>query len=202
LEAKQTEILKLEQEIRNCVKCRLHKSRTNAVPGEGSVPSRVMFIGEGPGWHEDQQGRPFVGPAGQFLDELLASIGLKRGQVFITNMVKCRPPNNRDPFPDEIEACWVYLVHQLQLIDPEIIVTLGRHAMYKFFPDDKISRVHGRARKKDGFIYLPLYHPAAALHQGNLRTAIIEDFKQLAVLLEEKTEVQEVKEEASQLTLF
>jgi DNA polymerase len=168
-----------------------------------------MFIGEGPGYHEDQQGRPFVGPAGQFLNELLVSIGLSRQSVFIGNVVKCRPPGNRDPQPDEIAACSHFLDRQIAAIRPKMIVTLGRYSMGKFFPGESISRIHGQARRRDGVIYVPMYHPAAALHQPALRRAIEDDFKKIPALLASLSQVpdQVPEEEApkappTQLSLF
>lgn len=140
-------------EVSTCSKCNLCKGRTRAVPGEGNPRAKVLFIGEGPGQQEDRQGRPFVGPAGQFLDELLDSINLKRSDVFITNVVKCRPPNNRDPLPEEIAACDDYLDRQIAAIQPHVIVTLGRYSMTKFFGNEKISAIHGRARKKDIYLH-------------------------------------------------
>ncbi len=142
-----------------------------------------MFIGEGPGFHEDQQGRPFIGPAGQFLDELLASIGLARPDVFITNMVKCRPPNNRDPFPGEMEACSKYLDAQIEAIKPKVIVPLGRHALAKWFPNESIGKVRAKPRRFGDITLFPLYHPAAALHNGALRSTILDDFAKLGDLL-------------------
>jgi DNA polymerase len=162
-----------------CRDCTLCSGRTQAVPGEGNADAEIMCIGEGPGFYEDQQGRPFVGASGKFLDELLAGIGLDRRKVFIANVVKCRPPNNRDPQPEEIEACSKYLDEQIRIIDPKVIVTLGRHSMQRYFPGEAISRVHGQPRRKDGRIIVPMYHPAAALHQGNLRKVIEADFRKL-----------------------
>lgn len=143
-----------------------------------------MFIGEGPGFHEDQQGRPFVGQAGKFLDELLASIGLSRADVFIANVVKCRPPNNRDPLPEEVDACRPYLLRQIDLINPLLIVTLGRFSLGWFFPGDSIGRVHGSLRRLDERFYFHLYHPAAALHAGNLRKTIEDDFSKIPAALD------------------
>lgn len=176
-------------EVSTCSKCNLCKGRTKAVPGEGVSTARVLFIGEGPGFHEDRQGRPFVGPAGQFLDELLASINLKRSDVFITNVVKCRPPNNRDPLPEEIAACNDYLDRQIAALQPRVIVTLGRFSMAKFFGSEKISAIHGRARKKDGFICIAMYHPAAGLHQNSLKDVIREDFKKIPLVIAEAERV-------------
>ena len=144
-----------------------------------------MFVGEGPGFHEDQQGRPFVGPAGRFLEEMLASVGLHRNQVYITNVVKCRPPNNRDPLPVEIDACRAYLQRQIEFIRPKLIVTLGRYSLAWFFPRDSISKVHGRLREQDGTHFLNMYHPAAALHAGNLRKVIVDDFQKIREALDQ-----------------
>jgi DNA polymerase len=142
-----------------------------------------MFIGEGPGYHEDRQGRPFVGPAGQFLEGLLASIGTSRERVFIANMVKCRPPQNRDPLPAEITACSKYLDRQIELINPRLIVTLGRFSLGRFFPGENISRARGKVREKDGRYIYPVMHPAAALYRQELRATIIEDFKAIPAIL-------------------
>jgi len=172
-------------EVSTCTKCKLCKGRTRAVPGEGNPNAKILFIGEGPGYHEDQQGRPFVGPAGQFLDELLASINLKRSDVFIANVVKCRPPQNRDPEPDEMTACNDYLDRQIAAIKPSVIVTAGRYSMSKFFSGEKISVIHGRARKRDSYICIAMYHPAAGLHQASLKDVIREDFKKIPVIVAE-----------------
>jgi uracil-DNA glycosylase family 4 len=172
-------------EVSTCSKCKLCKGRTKSVPGEGNPNAKILFIGEGPGYHEDQQARPFVGPAGQFLDELLASIQLKRSDVFITNVVKCRPPSNRDPEPDEMAACNDYLDRQIDAIQPEVIVTLGRFSMTKFFGAEKISSIHGRARRKDGRVCIAMYHPAAGLHQASLKDAIRQDFKRIPLIIAE-----------------
>jgi DNA polymerase len=172
-------------EVSICERCNLWKGRTKAVPGEGNPHAKIMFIGEGPGFHEDKQGRPFVGPAGHFLDELLASIDLKRSDVFITNVVKCRPPNNRDPEPGEISACSDYLDRQIAAINPQVIVTLGRYSMARFFGSEKISAIHGRARKIDGRICIAMYHPAAGLHQQSLKETIRADFKKIPMIIAE-----------------
>lgn len=142
-----------------------------------------MFVGEGPGFHEDQQGLPFVGPAGHFLEEMLSSVGLRRADVYITNVVKCRPPGNRDPLPIEIEACRGYLRQQIDIIKPKLIVTLGRYSLAWFFPRDSISKVHGVARERDGVFFMHMYHPAAALHAGNLRQTIVDDFRKIPGVL-------------------
>jgi uracil-DNA glycosylase family 4 len=170
--------------IRECTACVLARTRTQAVPGEGPLDAEVMFIGEAPGMNEDRQGRPFVGQAGQFLDELLAAAGLKRSGVYICNVLKCRPPVNRDPLPGEIEACRGFLEEQIDLIDPLVIVTLGRFSMARYFPGQAISRIHGRAAERAGRYYVPMYHPAAALHQQSLRRVILEDFEKLPAVLE------------------
>lgn len=194
------------QEARVCTKCRLNLSRKNAVPGEGPANADLMFIGEGPGFHENEQGRPFVGAAGQFLEELLASIELRREQVFIGNVVKCRPPGNRDPQPDEIEACAPYLERQIRAINPKVIVTLGRYSMARFMPNARISAVHGQARVINGRMVVPLYHPAAALHQPSLRRVVEEDFSALPACIhqarETPAEIQEPPADPQQLNLF
>ena len=174
----------LADEIRACTACPLHRSARQAVPGEGSAESGILFLGEAPGYNEDLQGRPFVGAAGQLLDQLLAGIGLDRSKVFITNVVRHRPPENRDPLPEEVAACHVWFERHLAVLKPKVVVTLGRHAMYKFFPGESISRVHGHARKKDGITIFPVFHPAAALHQPSLRADLQKDFEALAKFLE------------------
>ncbi|MCX7618039.1 MAG: uracil-DNA glycosylase [Tepidiforma sp.] len=170
--------------IRACRLCALAETRTHAVPGEGPLDAEVMFIGEAPGLNEDRQGRPFVGAAGQFLGELIAEAGLRREDVYICNVLKCRPPGNRDPLPGEIEACAEYLDLQIDLVDPLVIVTLGRFSMARWFPQQTISRIHGRPKEVDGRLIVPMYHPAAALHQGALRQVLIEDFRGLREILE------------------
>jgi len=172
------------------------------VPGDGPENAAIMFIGEAPGWHEDQQGSPFVGPAGQYLDQLLGSIRMKRESVFITNVVKCRPPNNREPLPGEILACRKYLDRQIELLRPKMIVTLGRHSMARYFPNESISKVHGKARKIDGIVYFPMYHPAAALHQGSLRKTVEADMLKIPQLLAEAARVVGKGPEPQQLSLL
>ena len=171
--------------VRECTDCPLSRGRTNAVPGEGNVNSEVMFIGEGPGYYEDREGRPFVGRAGQLLEGLLASIGTNREQVFIANMVKCRPPDNRDPAPSEIAACGKYLDRQIELINPKVIVTLGRFSLGRFFPGESITRARGKPRSKDGRIIFPVIHPAAALRRPELRKSLVDDFRAMAQVVEE-----------------
>lgn len=181
----------IAEDIRVCGKCPLAEGRLQAVPGAGSAESKIVFIGEGPGANEDKQGLPFVGAAGKFLDEMLRSIGLKREDVFITNVVKCRPPENRDPFPEEVKICTdSYLWRQLEIINPAVIVTLGRHAMYRFIPaDKKIGEVHGKLfhlespRSGKSFNIFPLYHPAAALYNGGMRGVLEDDFKKIPLII-------------------
>ena len=174
----------LAQRVRDCTDCPLHSGRTNAVPGEGPDNAEILFIGEGPGYYEDQQGRPFVGPAGNFLEELLQSIGMTRDQVYIANMVKCRPHNNRDPMTNEIEACSKYLDRQIELINPLLIITLGRFSMSRFLPGQSISRVRGRLRSVGGRQIFPIMHPAAGLRRQEMRSAIEEDFAKVPGLLD------------------
>jgi uracil-DNA glycosylase family 4 len=178
-------IERIADQIRGCPLCELARTRTNAVPGAGDSQARIMLIGEGPGWQEDKEGLPFVGASGKFLTELIASAGLTRDEVFITNIVKCRPPGNRDPLPDEISACAPYLDRQIALIDPDVIVTLGRFSMARWFPGERISKIHGQAKKDGHRLIVPMYHPAAALHQNALRGTIEEDFARLPKLLAE-----------------
>ena len=181
---KPEEILKqIAVEASACQKCPLHYSRKNAVVGEGPVNAEIVFIGEGPGFHENEQGRPFVGAAGKLLDELLGKIGLKREQVYITNVVKCRPPGNRDPQPEELAACSDYLERQLQAINPRVIVTLGRYSMARYLPNVKISDVHGQGMMVRGKLIVPMYHPAAALHQPSLKPMLEHDFFNLPALI-------------------
>ncbi len=180
----------LYAEIARCRQCEIAKLRTHTVPGEGAEHAEILFIGEAPGFHEDQLGRPFVGAAGQFLEQLLASINLKREQVYIANIIKCRPPGNRDPLPTEISNCRGWLEKQIELISPRMIVTLGRYSMAMFFPGKTISKIHGTAQKRANIIYFAMYHPAAALHQQNLRQEIEADMKKIPqVLAETKTAV-------------
>lgn len=178
-----SELVQLAERIAACTDCDLYRGATRAVPGEGPADARIMFIGEGPGFNEDRTGRPFVGAAGQFLDKLLASINLRRADVYITNVVKHRPPNNRDPLPNEIEACRKYLDEQIALIKPRVIVTLGRYSMARWFPGEAISRIHGQPRTVNGVTVVPMFHPAAALHQERYRALIEADFLRLPEIL-------------------
>ncbi len=197
-------LTELYEEIARCQKCEIAKYRTKVVPGEGAENAEMLFIGEAPGWHEDQQGRPFVGPAGQLLDELLAVIGLRRGQVYIANVIKCRPPGNRDPLPAEIGNCREWLEKQIEIIRPSMIVALGRYSMAMFFPGKSISKIHGTAQKKDNVIYYAMYHPAAALHQASLRETIRADMLKIPSLLAETKNVAEAEHQSQpqQLKMF
>jgi DNA polymerase len=195
-------LTELCQQIALCHKCDIARLRTNVVPGEGAENAEIMFIGEAPGWHEDQQGRPFVGQAGQFLDQLLASINLKRPQVYIANVIKCRPPENRDPLPTEIQNCAPWLESQINIIKPKMIVTLGRYSMAKYFPGKSISKIHGTSFKRDGIIYYAMYHPAAALHQGSLRQDIEADMQKIPKLIADLNKVEEEKPQPQQLNMF
>ncbi len=194
----------LYKEIALCHQCEIAKYRTKVVPGEGAENADIMFIGEAPGWHEDQQGRPFVGPAGQFLEQLLGSIGLKREQVYIANVIKCRPQGNRDPLPTEIQNCRKWLNRQIELIHPKMIVTLGRYSMAMFFPDKSISKIHGTAQKQGDVIYYAMYHPAAALHQQSLRQTIEADMLKIPSILAEAKEIPEATQQTKpkQLSMF
>ncbi|MFO7944154.1 MAG: uracil-DNA glycosylase [Anaerolineales bacterium] len=201
---------KVAHEVSVCEKCDLQFSRKKGVPGEGPSEAEIVFIGEGPGFHENMQGRPFVGPAGEFLEELLGTIGMTREDVFITNVVKCRPPGNRDPAPEELKACSPYLDRQLQAIKPKVIVTLGRFSMARYIPHAKISEIHGQPIKVHGMLVVPFYHPAAALHRPSLRPVVEEDFAKLPELIQnaeaapifEKLEVVDKNDQAEQLSMF
>jgi uracil-DNA glycosylase len=192
----------LAKQITACTACGLAKGRTKAVPGEGPAHPDLLFIGEAPGFNEDRQGRPFVGQAGAFLEQLLASISLRRQDVFIANIIKCRPPDNRDPLPGEVDACAGYLVSQIELLRPGMIVTLGRYSMAHFFPKESISRIHGVLRQKDGMNIFPMYHPAAALHQPSLRAQIEADMRKIPAALARLAPPQDQAPGSQQLTLF
>ncbi len=195
----QQKLEKIAREVARCTRCGLHKQATNSVPGEGNPSAEIMFIGEAPGYHEDQQGIPFCGAAGRLLDQLLQSIEVKRKDVFIGNVLKHRPPGNRDPLPEEMEACRPFLDEQIKTIDPRMIVTLGRFSMNKFLPGEYISRIHGQARfinladKKR--IIIPMYHPAAALRNGKIMKEIKEDFQEIKKFLFGEPEIAVAKEE-------
>lgn len=177
-------LLQVEKNVRNCKKCRLCETATNAVPGEGNPNSEIVFIGEAPGKNEDETGRPFVGRAGQLLEKMLGEIGYSRKDVWIGNIIKHRPPNNRDPLPDEISACQPYLKLQLEAIQPVLIVTLGRFAMNYFYPAGKITQDRGTVKKIGNYFIYPVYHPAAALRNGNFANALEKDFKKIPRVLE------------------
>jgi DNA polymerase len=203
------ELEKVAKEVSVCTKCDLHYSRKTTVPGEGPADAEILFIGEGPGFHENEQGLPFVGAAGKYLDELLASINLQRSEVFITNVIKCRPPSNRDPQVDELAACSDFLERQIQAINPKVIVTLGRFSMARFLPNAKISHVHGQATNAKGRLIVAMYHPAAALHQPSLKASIEKDFAQLPELIAKAGKMPEhqeqpapKEEEPKQLNMF
>lgn len=174
------ELLELHSRVRGCVACPLHLSRTQAVPGYGPVEARVMAVGEAPGETEDREGKPFVGAAGQLLTRLLESVGLNRRDLYITNIVKCRPPGNRDPEAAEVEACAHYLDEQIELLRPELILVLGRHALARLLPGEgSITRLHGRRIVQGQRVYVPLYHPAAALYNGALLATLEEDMRKV-----------------------
>ncbi len=211
IEEKQTALGKLNAGVSDCHACPLGSQRTRAVPGEGPVDAEVMLVGEAPGYYEDQQGRPFVGAAGQFLEQLLASIGLKRTDVFIGNVIKCRPPGNRDPLPEEISACSHWLSEQFEIVRPRVVVTLGRYSLARFLPGTPIGKVHGQGRKINDIWVVPMYHPAAALHQGSLRKTIEDDFRKIPGYLEQARKEPRLEElvtatpaepEASQMKLL
>ena len=188
----------LVSRISSCSNCELSRGRNKAVPGDGSLDADIMFIGEGPGFHEDRQGVPFVGQAGNLLNYMLSTIGLAREDVYITNMVKCRPPNNRDPFPVELSSCAPYLDEQLEIINPKVIVTLGRFSFSKFFPGEAISKARGKPRNWNGFAVFPMYHPAAGLHNPGLRPAMENDFRKLPDLIRDVIERKSVEPEPPQ----
>jgi len=200
----------LHAEIRGCVKCSLHATRTQAVPGVGPCPADIMIVGEAPGFNEDRQGEPFVGAAGKLLDTLLARIGLGRSDVYITNVLKCRPPQNRDPMPNEVESCSPYLARQLSLIKPKVVLILGRHALERLLPGQgSISRIHGSLVRRGDVAYVPLYHPAAALHNGSLVADLERDFDSVKAYLDKllappppPEPVPAPKQEAEQLRLL
>ena len=194
-------LAQIDREVSNCTDCPLHQNRSRAVPGEGPENAEIMLIGEAPGFNEDKQGRPFVGAAGQFLEKLLASANLSREDVYITNTVKCRPLNNRDPLPVEMAACRKYLDRQIAAIAPKVIVTLGRHSLTSFLPKETITKARGRPRSVNGTTLFPMYHPAAALHQQSLREVIEADIKKLPTLLKEIPPV-EKEREGEQLSMF
>lgn len=182
-------LAEIAREVSQCTACALHKERTRAVPGEGPANADILFIGEAPGRNEDLQGRPFIGQAGRLLEELLAEIGMTRDDVWIGNIVKCRPPNNRDPHPEEIAACAGYLERQIALLQPKLIATLGRYSMEKFFPGAKITRVHGQARRDGKRVLIPLFHPAYVLRNMAAKPDAIQDMQRIPRLLARLEEV-------------
>jgi DNA polymerase len=197
----------LSRAIHDCTRCKLHQGRKRAVSGEGPAPADLMLIGEGPGFNEDKQARPFVGAAGQFLEELLAGCGYKRSEVFIANVVKCRPPGNRDPEADELAACRSFLERQIELVNPKVIVTLGRFSTSYYFPGASISQIHGQPQRVGQRLIVPMFHPAAALHQPRWKPLIIEDFQRLPAFVAEAAagpaQAEEIDlDNAEQLSLF
>ena len=183
LEQKKKKLDELAKKINACQLCPLYQGTTNSVPGEGNPNAEILFIGEGPGKKEDELGRPFVGAAGKLLEALLQHIGLTRNDVFIANVVKHRPPGNRDPLPEEVAACWPYLQKQVEIIAPKIIVLLGRHSLARFLPELAIGKAHGKTFKKGNLVYYPMYHPAAALYNGSLREVMFQDAAKIPVIL-------------------
>lgn len=181
---KQEELEQIKQAAEACKKCELCKGRTNLVPGDGSFDAQIMFVGEAPGKTEDEQGKPFVGAAGKILAAMLESIGLKREDVYITNVVKCRPPMNRDPLSEEVACCADYLQREIEIIRPKLIILLGRHAMDRFLPGLKISKDHGRPFRRNGQVYFPVYHPAATIYHQALRVDLEKDFKKIPKIIE------------------
>ncbi|OGY25659.1 MAG: hypothetical protein A2Z24_00960 [Candidatus Woykebacteria bacterium RBG_16_44_10] len=195
----------LTREIEKCTRCDLYKGATHAVAGEGSSSTKIVFVGEAPGYHEDSQGRPFVGNAGKLLDLLLSKVGLRREEVFITNMLKHRPPENRDPEPYEIAACNIWLEKQLALLQPKIVVTLGKWSLNHYLPTKKISEVHGKSIRVQGVVVLPMYHPAAALRSTNIARELENDFLKNKELLQNPQKADEMtglSEESGQGSLF
>jgi DNA polymerase len=177
------EAQQLKKELEECKRCELCQGRAHPVPGDGNPEAEIMFVGEAPGRKEDEQGRPFVGAAGKILSSLLESIGLRREDVYITNVVKCRPPQNRDPLPEEVACCAPYLEKEVALIRPKIIVLLGRHAMDRFLPGLKISLDHGKPKRKGGQVYFPVYHPAATIYHQALRADLEKDFQKIPKII-------------------
>jgi uracil-DNA glycosylase len=189
-DTKQAKLAKLKQQILDDKVCAdLAAQATQLVFGDGNADADIVFIGEAPGKNEDLQGKPFVGAAGKFLDEMLAMIGLKRSDIYITNIIKYRPPNNRDPLPEEKAAFLPYLKSQLEVIQPKLVVTLGRHSLNCFLPDLQISRVHGQPKRHRGLVYLPLFHPAAALYNGSMRQTLIDDFALIPSILKQLQQI-------------
>lgn len=196
------ELTQLNDSLRDCQRCQLSKGRTQVVFGTGNPKASIMFVGEAPGFYEDRQGEPFVGAAGQLLTELLQSIGLERADIYIANVIKCRPPNNRDPLPDEIDTCKPFLLQQIQLIQPKLVCTLGNFATQTLLERKVgITKVRGQVIQLEHFVVFPLFHPAAALHQGNLRVPLKEDFQKLKQVLEKITNTPTLPNTSSPPTL-
>lgn len=193
-EEKVKAVQKVADEVEVCKLCPLYQTSTRGVPGEGNPDADIMFVGEGPGQKEDELGRPFVGAAGRLLEELLRHIELTRNDVYIANVIKHRPPGNRDPLPDELEACWPYLKRQIEIIEPKIVVCLGKHALARFLPGKSISEVRGRAFRVGHVVYFPMYHPAAALYQGSLKETLFQDMAKLPALLKQVNHGVEIPE--------
>ncbi len=196
-EERRAELVELYRELHDQHGCPLAGTRTHIVFGMGNANADLMFVGEAPGATEDQQGKPFVGRAGQLLNRMLGHIGLARDEVFIANVVKCRPPGNRDPLPDEIAACGSYLDRQLALVRPRLVITLGRFSMARWFAGQRISQIHGQPKRFGNLVVVPMYHPAAALHQGALKATIEADFLKLPRILVELRQQAEVEEQAA-----
>ncbi len=206
LMTKRKALEELYEKVKECRKCPLYQTATQGVPGEGSPGAEIVFVGEGPGKDEDEQGRPFVGAAGKFLTELIESIGYKREDVYIANVIKHRPPGNRDPLPDELGACTSWLDAQLDIIKPKLIVTLGRHSMAYFLGDSlSISKIHGQPKRRGGKVVMPMYHPAAALYRGDLRPVLKADFakisKVLGLIKSDKMNGEEESEETEEVVI-
>lgn len=185
---KKQQLDELNSKMSSCSNCALRCGASRVVPGDGSAEAKIMLIGEAPGKKEDELGVPFVGASGKFLDEMLSSINLTRQDIYIANVAKCRPPENRDPLPEEIAACWPWLEKQIGIIDPLLIVTLGRHSLNRFYPEAKISEIHGRAFRRElprigKRVFYALYHPAAALYNGSMRQTLLADFQKIPALL-------------------
>jgi DNA polymerase len=205
------QLLEIHGRIRGCTACPLSVTRTQAVPGYGPVEARIMAIGEAPGEKEDREGRPFVGAAGKLLTELVESIGLTRRDIYITNTVRCRPPGNRDPEPDEVAACAHFLDEQIELLRPDVILILGRHALQRLLPlSAGISRLHGERVVREDRVYVPLYHPAAALYNGGLRETLFADMRRVRGYLDDAQALRDARalerqaalDAADQLSLF
>jgi len=194
----------IAKQIKSCKKCRLYRTRNKAVPGEGPEGAQIAFVGEAPGYNEDQQGRPFVGRAGELLEELLDLVGMKRDQVWIGNVIKCRPPDNRGPHVDELRNCAPYLDLQLREIKPKLVCTLGRYALDHFLPGVRISEEHGKPKKVGIFNILPLYHPAAALRSARVKRDLVKDFKLIPKILSGEIEVENINNNGddSQMSLL